>query len=176
MTSESNAVDAQPDPSTASGQSRIIRYLTLAGAFLPVVAITVAVVVFRNDLEALRTRRRPQTVRLCGDISRKRDRQRDFHPACSRDRDGHPRRGVLEPLARRRRGSYRLDGRGDRGLPCRSGIIRRCPANRWPQQVVRQVVCPDQGMDRGPRHDHHIPSSRPHPIPSSISRDSRLAR
>jgi uncharacterized membrane protein YdjX (TVP38/TMEM64 family) len=55
MPSESKAVDTQPDPSTASGQSRIIRYLMLAGAFLPVVAITVAVVVFRNDLDDLRT-------------------------------------------------------------------------------------------------------------------------
>ena len=55
MTSESKAVDTQPDPSTASGQSRIIRYLMLVGAFLPVVAITVAVLVFRNDLDDLRT-------------------------------------------------------------------------------------------------------------------------
>ena len=55
MTSESKAVDAQSDTSTASGQSRIARYLLLAGAFLPVVAMTVAVFVFRNDLEDLHT-------------------------------------------------------------------------------------------------------------------------
>ncbi len=55
MTPESKAVDAQSDTSTASGQSRIVRYLLLAGAFLPVVAMTVAVFVFRNDLEDLHT-------------------------------------------------------------------------------------------------------------------------
>ncbi len=55
MTSESKAVDAQSDTSTASGQSRIVRYLLLAGAFLPVVAMTVGVFVFRNDLEDLHT-------------------------------------------------------------------------------------------------------------------------
>ena len=55
MTPESNAVDAQSDTCTASGQSRIVRYLLLAGAFLPVVALTVAVFAFRNDLEDLHT-------------------------------------------------------------------------------------------------------------------------
>lgn len=55
MTTESKRVDVQPDPSTTSGQSRIIRYLMLAGAFLPVVAMTVAVIVFRNDFDKLRT-------------------------------------------------------------------------------------------------------------------------
>ena len=55
MTPESKAVDAQSDTSTASGQSRIVRYLLLAGAFLPVVAMTVAVFVFRNDFDDLRT-------------------------------------------------------------------------------------------------------------------------
>ena len=55
MTPESKAVDAQSDTSTASGQSRIVRYLLLAGAFLPVVALTVAVFAFRNDFDDLRT-------------------------------------------------------------------------------------------------------------------------
>ena len=55
MSSESNAVDAQSDSSTASEQSRIVRYLLLAGSFLPAVAMTVAVFVFRNDIDRLRT-------------------------------------------------------------------------------------------------------------------------
>ena len=55
MTSESKVVDTQPDPSTASEHSRIFRYLMLAVAFLPVVAITVAVLVFRNDIKDLHT-------------------------------------------------------------------------------------------------------------------------
>ena len=55
MSSESNAVDAQSDPSAASEQPRIVRYLLLAGSFIPVVAMTVAVFVFRNDIDRLRT-------------------------------------------------------------------------------------------------------------------------
>jgi len=55
MTSESKAVDDQSDSSTALEQPRIVRYLLLAGAFLPVVAMTVAVIIFRNDFDKLRT-------------------------------------------------------------------------------------------------------------------------
>ena len=66
MTSESNAVDAQSDPSTASEQSRIVRYLLLAGAFLPVLVMTVAVFVFRNDFDRLRTIEGLETIGFAG--------------------------------------------------------------------------------------------------------------
>ena len=66
MTSESNAVDAQSDPSTASEQSRIARYLLLAGAFLPVLVMTVAVFVFRNDIDRLRTIEGLETIGFAG--------------------------------------------------------------------------------------------------------------
>ena len=66
MTSESNAVDAQSDPSTASEQSRIVRYLLLAGAFLPVLVMTVAVFVFRNDIDRLRTIEGLETIGFAG--------------------------------------------------------------------------------------------------------------
>ena len=66
MTSESNAVDAQSDPSTASEQPRIVRYLLLAGAFLPVLVMTVAVFVFRNDIDRLRTIEGLETIGFAG--------------------------------------------------------------------------------------------------------------
>ena len=66
MTLESNAVDAQSDPSTASEQSRIVRYLLLAGAFLPVLVMTVAVFVFRNDFDRLRTIEGLETIGFAG--------------------------------------------------------------------------------------------------------------
>ena len=66
MTSESNAVDAQSDPSTASEQPRIVRYLLLAGSFLPVVLMTVAVIVFRNDIARLRTIEGLETIGFIG--------------------------------------------------------------------------------------------------------------
>ncbi len=66
MTSESNAVDDQSDPSTASEQPRIVRYLLLAGSFLPVVAMTVAVIVFRHDISRLRTIEGLETIGFVG--------------------------------------------------------------------------------------------------------------
>ena len=66
MTPESNAVDAQSDPSTASEQPRIVRYLLLAGSFLPVVAMTVAVIVFRHDISRLRTIEGLETIGFVG--------------------------------------------------------------------------------------------------------------
>ena len=66
MPSESNAVDAQSDSSTASEQPRIVRYLLLAGSFLPVVAMTVAVFVFRNDIDRLRTIEGLETIGFVG--------------------------------------------------------------------------------------------------------------
>ena len=66
MTSESNAVDAESDPSTASEQPRIVRYLLLAASFLPVVAMTVAVFVFRNDIDRLRTIEGLETIGFVG--------------------------------------------------------------------------------------------------------------
>ncbi|MCY4528969.1 MAG: VTT domain-containing protein [Chloroflexi bacterium] len=66
MTSESNAVDAESDPSTASEQPRIVRYLLLAASFLPVVAMTVAVFIFRNDIDRLRTIEGLETIGFVG--------------------------------------------------------------------------------------------------------------
>ncbi len=66
MTPESNAVDDQSDPSTASEQPRIVRYLLLAGSFLPVVAMTVAVIVFRHDISRLRTIEGLETIGFVG--------------------------------------------------------------------------------------------------------------
>ena len=66
MTSESKAVDDRSDPSAASEQPRIVRYLLLVGSFLPIVAMTVAVFVFRNDIDRLRTNEGLETIGFAG--------------------------------------------------------------------------------------------------------------
>ena len=155
MTSESKAVDDQSDSSTALEQPRIVRYLLLAGAFLPVVAMTVAVIIFRNDFDKLRTIEGLEPLGYTGILIANVIGSGSFVlpvPGIATVIIGAT---IWNPLLVALAGRNRLDYRGTRRLPCRRRLLRRGQESCRSQQVVCDVVCPAQELDRGPWHDHH---------------------
>lgn len=55
MTSDSNGIDDHADASLASRRPKSIQHLLIAASFTPIAALTVAVLIFRDDLEDLHT-------------------------------------------------------------------------------------------------------------------------